>query len=223
MKLETFDDFRSYFFDFYTSIKKGHEKTKMRDHLGHGLDHDLTVAMLAVFIAKNRTLAKKAWCAAMLHSVDRTVKENDVLHTMKEHSKHLSHAFSKEEINEIIEAALRHSERNKDNQSDVQITVMDADRLANLQSAVIIRSGQYRYMSPVFNFSYLSGKANPSSTYENPETVIDGLRIVVRNYIPQLRLPKAKKLGKIYASRLSMYIKSIEEDYELIGLKNIIP
>lgn len=221
MKLKTFNEFREQFRDFYDSIKKGHENTKKQSHGGHGIDHDITVAMLAVKISTNDRIGQKAWCAAMLHSTDRVVEVSDVKDTMIKHAYHLKPFFNQDEIDEITEAAFRHSELNQKDQSETQIILMDADRLANMQSAVIIRSGQFRPDIPVFDFKYLEGKTDPLSTYEHPMSVIDDLRISIRNYIPQLRTQEGIRLGGMYAKNLKAYIKSIEDEYEYLGLLNL--
>ena len=149
------------------------------------------------------------------------VDDKDVKKVMIEHAKNLEKIFSQDDIHEIVEAAYRHSERNQTDQSETQITLMDADRLANMQSAVIIRGGQFRPTLPALDFNYLEGAANPLSTYERPMTVLDNLRFIIYNFPPQLRLPEAKRLGVIYTDRLSSYIKSVEDDHKELGLKNI--
>lgn len=221
MQLKTFNEFREQFYDFYNSIKIDHANTKKQSHGGHGIDHDITVAMLAVKITPNELVGQKAWCAAMLHSTDRVVAMPEVMNSMTKHANHLKHFFNQSEISEIIEAAFRHSELNQSDQSETQITLMDADRLANMQSAVIIRSGQFKPDIPVFDFKYLSGEIDPLSTYENPKSVLDDLRFVLRNYTPQFRTEEAKRLGAIYATALSAYIRAVEEENGSLGLLNI--
>lgn len=221
MQLKTFNDFREQFSDFYNSIKTGHENTKKQSHGGHGLDHDITVAMLAVKISTNDRIGQKAWCAAMLHSTDRVVEAPDVLNIMNEHAEKLKHFFNESELREIVEAAFRHSELNQNDQSETQIVLMDADRLANMQTAVVIRSGQFKPDIPAFDFRYLKGRIDPQSTYENPRSVLDDLRFVIKNYIPQLRTDEAKRLGDMYATNLRAHIKSIEDEYASLGLLNI--
>lgn len=221
MQLKSFNDFRAQFSDFYDSVKTGHKNTKSKSHGGHGIDHDITVAMLAVKISSDERIGQKAWCAGMLHSTDRVVEIPDVINTMTGHANHLKHFFNQSEIGEIIEAAFRHSELNQSDQSETQVVLMDADRLANMQSAVIIRSGQFKPNIPVFDFKHLSGGIDPLSTYDEPRSVLDDLRFVIKNYIPQLRNSEARRLGAMYASKLDAYIKSIENDYEYLGLLNI--
>ncbi|MBP6948856.1 MAG: hypothetical protein KBC41_02055 [Candidatus Pacebacteria bacterium] len=222
MRTKTFEDFKKLFPEFYNSVKNLHNSTSHIDYGGHKIDHDITVSMLAVKIIKDKKVAKKAWCAAMLHSVDRMVPKEKIKATMETISKSLNHFFNDVEIKEIIEAAFRHSERNQHNQSETQQVLMDADRLANMQYAVIIRGGQHRPNLPVFEFEYLSGKCNPLSNYESPKSILDNLRIIITSYTEQLRIPKAKRLGDVYGKKLQKFITSIEKDYEYLGLKNSV-
>ncbi|HMO77674.1 MAG TPA: HD domain-containing protein [Candidatus Paceibacterota bacterium] len=219
--MNSLDTFRNLFPVFYNQIKNGHIQTKNKDHFGHGFDHDVTVAMLAVLIAPSVRLGHKAWCASLLHSTDRVVTEKKVKETMILYSQNLKHFFNDTEIKDIIEAALRHSELNQDNQNDTQVVLMDADRLANMQSAVIIRGGQFRHKIPALDLKYLNGDKNPLSTYENPKTVLDNLRLIISQYIPQLRIKKAKVLGSVYSKKIKKYIESIERDYEKLGLAGV--
>lgn len=221
MQLKTFNDYRENFSAFYDSVKAGHKNTKEKNHGGHGLDHDITVAMIAIKLTTDERVGQKAWCAAMLHSTDRVVEAHDVLSTMKKHAHNLEHFFSQSEIREIIEATYRHSELNQPDQGETQIVLMDADRLANMQGAVIIRGGQFKPDIPVLDFKYLEGQTDPLSTYEDPRSIVDNLRLVVQNYVPQFRTKEAKRLGDIYASKLNDYIKSIESEHEYFGLLNI--
>jgi len=219
--LNKLDTFRNLFPDFYNEIKNGHQQTLSKNHSGHGFDHDITVAMLALKIAPSVRLGQKAWCASLLHSTDRVVEDTKVKEAMISYSQQLKHFFDENEIIEIIEAALRHSELNQEDQKDTQIVLMDADRLANMQSAVIIRGGQFRHNIPAIDLKYLDGKKDPWSTYENPQTVLDNIRLIISQYTPQLRIKKAKVLGAFYSGRLKRYIQSIEDDYKKLGLVGI--
>jgi hypothetical protein len=217
----TFQNMRKQYKEFYDAVKNGHDTTTLVSHRGHGFDHDVTVASLALLIAETKEIGIKAWCAALLHSVDRIVEEEKVKETMNAYASNLVSFFSSDEIHEIVEAAFRHSEINQSDQSDVQITLMDADRLANMQSAVIIRAGQFRSAIPAFDFKYLDGTKDPLSTYETPMTILDNLKFIIIRYVPQFRVPKAKQLGELYASRLQAYIQLVENDYNELGLSGI--
>ncbi len=192
--------------------------SEQESHGGHGLDHDITVAALVTKIAESHSVSEKAWCSAMLHSVDRLVPEDQLKKVTISLAERLSDFFVAEEIAEIVETAMRHSELNQDNQSDTQITLMDADRLANMQMAVIIRGDQFRPTIPALEFSYLRGQKNPLSSYDEPRSVLDNIRFIISNYVPQLRLHQAKKLERVYEKRLTTYISAVEEDHQELDL-----
>lgn len=217
----TFEEYRKIFADFYESVKLSHEKST-KPHRGHGIDHDVTVAQIAMQIAPDNRTSEKAWCAGMLHSVDRMVEQENVEKSTRNLlSNLLLEHFNLSEVEEICQAAIRHGELNQDNQSIVQQVLMDADRLANLMPAVIIRAGQSMSELPVFEFEYLVGERNPETTYYKPQSVLDDLRNNIKEYVPQLRILKAKKLAERYVVILEEYIKSLEESYGQLGLVGI--
>ena len=212
------------FADFYEEISKLHKRSP-HPHRGHGIDHDITVAQIVDWISPNPRVAQKAWCAALLHSVDHLVdKDNEGL--VEQQTKQLlGHLplrfFANYELAEICQAAVRHGERNQDDQSLVQQVLMDADRLANLMPAVIIRSGQFRPEIPAFEFDYLNGERNPASTYHRPKSVADGLRANIAEYLPMLRIIKAKELARQYISDLETFLAALEKSYEDLGMRGI--
>lgn len=215
----TFNETRAMFPHFYEAIKRGHLNTTHPRHGGHGLDHDVTVAMIAMSIAPDNHTGLMVWCAGMLHSVDRTVESELVSETMQKFSSLLPETlFTRAEVLEIMDAAFRHSELNQDDQGVVQIILMDADRLANLQSAVIVRAGQFLPHIPAFEFEYLMGACNPETTYHKPKSVLDNLRNNIAEYIPKLRNEKAKILGARYRDELQEFITRLEKNYQDLGL-----
>lgn len=164
--MRTFDQYRKLFPDFYAAVKTGHENAPVKNG-AHGLDHDVTVAMLAVRIAPNKRTADKVFCAALLHSTDRQFGrwstpgqkrdiDNAVVVTMRCHLKYLpENFFSDDEVEEIFQAALRHAELNQYDQSMTQQVLMDADRLANLQMAVVLRAAAHQHHRPALELQWL--------------------------------------------------------------------
>ncbi len=221
--MKEFHCYKTLFAEFYQAIKEKHTSVGQRNR-GHGLDHDVTVAQIGVRIAPDERTADKAWVAGMLHSLDHLIEHDDkndpavsgALATLLSHLP--KDYFSSEEVGEIGQAALRHSELNRDDQSLTQQVLMDADRLANLQVSIMIRGGQYRPTIPPLEFEYLD-KINPSSTYREPKNVLDNIRLNMSEYVPQLRLSKAKDMGRQYEARLKAYLQEIQKDYDELGLK----
>ncbi|MBA3789278.1 HD domain-containing protein [Patescibacteria group bacterium] len=219
--MNSFEDYRVLFRNMYVAVKEGHEKSPMK-HRGHGMDHDVTVAQIATLIAPDDRAKKLGWVAGMLHSTDRVVPADQLTVALTSYLHALPEGyFTNEEKQKIVEAVLRHSELNQDNQSDVQQLLMDADRLANLTVALFIRGGQFRPDIPAFEFTYLNGTQNPASTYKYPKSVLDNIRADLEEYLPQLRLPAAKELGTTYAERLSQIIAWIEKDYHDLSLAGL--
>lgn len=218
--MKNFNQYRQQFSTFYEGVKVIH-LTSSRPHRGHGLDHDVTVAQLAAQFAPNQRTAAKAWCGAMLHSIDRIVEKDEVEEITRLLASHLSSAFAAEEVEEIVQAALRHMEKNQDDQSLTQQCLMDGDRIANMMPTVIIRAAQCQPHLPPFEFEYLAGSPNPASSYFNILSVLDDLRIIISEYLPQFRLPKAKKLSQKYATQLRRYIAEVEKGNRDLGLAGI--
>jgi HD superfamily phosphodiesterase len=222
--MDSFRELRERFRPLYDAVKDLHQKSPLA-HRGHGFDHDVTVAALAVRIAPDQRTAEKAFAAALLHSIDRMMakaSKGEIDTCMRVCLARLPDGtFNMDEIDEIVEAALRHGELNQDDQSLTQQVLMDADRLANMMPSVIIRSGQFRPDIPPFEFKYLNNKANPASTYHDPISVLDDLRITLRDYMPQFRIDKAKKLAKTYAFRLRTFVRAVELTNLEIGLVGI--
>jgi hypothetical protein len=187
------------------------------------LDHDVTVAMLAVRIAPDERTADKAWAAAMLHSIDRLIPKGDDPRSLTWScgAELPSGFFSTSEVAEICEAACRHGEMNQPDQSVTQQVLQDADRLANLQLTVVIRSGQFQPEIPAFEFEFLSGKRNPASTYYEPRNILDDFRTMLIDYPPSLRTPAGKELGARYARDLQDFISKVEASYEELDLRGI--
>lgn len=222
--MKTFAEFRETFVGFYGAVKEFH-KTAPRPHRGHGLDHDVTVAQLAVQIAPDERTGEKTWCAGMLHSVDRMVERGNIALVEQSIRDILTYLpndyFNSDETEEICQAALRHDELNQDDQFVVQQVLMDADRLANLMPAVVVRAGQFLPEIPAFEFEYLDGKRNPAGDYYHPRSVIDSLRNNIEEYMPRLRILGAKELAEIYVMELTEFIVSLEASYKKLGLAGI--
>lgn len=222
--VKTFEEYQKLFGNFYNAVKIFHKKSE-GPHRGHGLDHDVTVAQIASYIAPDSWTAKKSWCSGMLHSIDHMVERGNTA-LVEQRTRDLlrylpDDVFKTGDLEEICQAAVRHSELNRDDQSVVQQVLMDADRLANLMPAVVIRAGQFLSGIPAFEFEYLEGIRNPVSNYRHPQSVLDNLRTLAIEYVPQFRIPKAKDLADIYATELEEFILSVETSYKKLGLVGI--
>lgn len=230
--MRSFNEYRANFSAFYQAVKKAHQEAPIKNG-AHGLDHDVTVAMLGVSIASDQRTADMVWIAAMLHSIDRQFGRwnsqaekaaidskiddlrNSLVRLLPEDY------FKPSELILICEAAKRHSEMNQDDQSLIQIVLMDADRLANLMMSVVIRAAQHQAHRPALELQYLDGM-NPDSTYNEPMSALDDLRWCVKDYLPQMRIPAAKQLAETYAKRLEAFMVEIRDDYMDLGLAGVV-
>jgi|SRR5271154_910358 len=216
--MSDFNRMRERFGALYQGVRELHQSS-LRAHRGHGFDHDVTVAQYVLNIAPDAHAGGMAWCAALLHSIDHLVGADNVEVKTCELAALIPHEiFTNAERGEIVEAAVRHAEKNRHDQKLCQQVLMDADRLANLQPVLLMRSGQYRPYIPVLDLAYLDEKPDPTSTYSEPRTVMDDVRLCIVEYRPQFRLPKAVELANIYIGQLERYMSELREAYKFLGL-----
>ncbi len=227
--MRTFDEMRGRFSVLYEAVKKSHTRSR-RMHQGHGLDHDVTVAMLGVKIAPDLRTGDLAFIAGLLHSSDRTIRRpsrGTLSNYLINQFQYLPPEIQAEEWRQIYVAVMNHSEINNDGQTLTQQTLMDADRLANLMGLVLFRIGQFWPAIPTIEFEHVD-KPNPASTYQAPCSTMDMLRAMMSQlggnnvgYIEQLRLPKAIELGELYSKRLNLLLDMIKDDHHSLGLAGI--
>lgn len=219
--MRKFNTYKDKFKELYRVIVDGHKDAS--GNRGHGLDHDVTVAHLAVSIAPDQRTGEMAWVSGMIHSTDRFVQNagfKDIPSMNKELEVRLRDIlkslpkgyFSEDETEQIFSAAFRHEEKNKDDQGIVQQVLQDADRLANLDLLLVIRAAQFRPTIKAIDFEHIES-IDPASNYFNPQTVFDVLRMNLVEYIPQLRLPLAIGLAKSREKDLVDYIEKVKVLY----------
>lgn len=98
---------------------------------------------------------------------------------------------------EIVNAVLKHDGKNSDDDSPVLVTLMDAERLINAESDLIIRSGQfYHDLPPIDPIHFAS---DPEATYRDPKSVLRDIMESIECLTPgtpfYVRLPKARALA----------------------------
>ena len=218
--MKAFNSYQKKFSTLYTAVRNNHA-TSIRRHRGHGLDHDVAVAQMAVLIAPTPRLADMGWVAALIHSTDRLTEVDRYPAQLREYLSLLPvNFFSDEEVEEIYLAVLEHSEKSPPHRSPTQEILQDADKLINMQSMVLIRSGQFRSKIPAIEFPYVE-KTNPASTYHAPKSVLDGCRISIYEYPQLINTQKGKELASVYVERFRQYEQQILEDHQLLGLVGV--
>lgn len=216
--MKTFQEFKSVFGNFYIAVWLAHKNSKSA--FGHGIDHDITVASYATIIAQDERIAELSWVAGMLHSMDHVLgREGDELSSkLRELLQVLpENYFLEQERDLVLEAVLKHGEKFPEIENPILTILQDADRLANLDLLVTIRGGQFRPHIPAVELKWID-EINPESTYRNPKSVFDAIRITVREYEQLFKSPKAKALAEIGIMELSNYIENIKSTYRKLGL-----
>ena len=185
---ETFVFLKSRLSEFYedfwsTHLSAVNHKTLT---LGHGPEHDLTVAKFCLMLSDNQDIRELGWAAALMHSMDRMMNPRptkDVLSMLLGSTVDFklriftSDYFTSQEKYLIKDAVLHHSERNKSEDSEVLLVLKDADRLANLAPEIIMRAGQFAPAIPSFN--PLNPGLGPSGSFANLEYAMDDLYYVL--------------------------------------------
>lgn len=200
-------------------VKEAHDKHKAP---GHIFDHDLRAGNYALIIAPDERTAILGAAAGLCHSVDRLLRKNlgdiEVRITLDQWLSNSDLDWRDKE--EVIFVVVNHEGPNKPSDTPVQITLNDADRLANLDADVIIRSGQFH--PDIFPVEPYHLENDPQATYHNPRSVLWDIKNSITwtyeegPYI--LRLPKARELGKKRAAFLELYIETIREQRKEAGL-----
>ncbi len=215
----TFLELRARFDDLFTKVN--HVRIKSRNtHRGHSAEHDALVAMIATRIAPDPRTAEKAFVAGILHSLDRVA--GDEFESILDEclTQLVPNQFTPSESDEIRDAVVRHGEH-KDAagvRSLTLITLMDADKLANMQLLAIARAGQFYPDVPVIETEFVSMR-NPNSTYHSPTSIIENLWGFVEWGEPGwLQLPEAKRMGVVLAARMREFILLAEAPYKEFGI-----
>lgn len=230
--MHTFDDYRKTFYDFYKSVKAagaGHAPKS------HGLDHDATVAMLAVTIAPDSRVGEMAWVVAFLHSMDRwfgrwsTPEEREEINQkwqreMHVHLRELPEGhFSPSEVQRMFQAALQHG-RIPLPEDDVVLRVLcAADMITNLQALVIWRSGAVFAHLPPIDLQRLGHRHPDAGEYGKLVVGLDDLydNLGYLEHIRGLGLPKAIELAEEYAARIETFLRWVTADHQNIGLAGV--
>lgn len=186
---------------------------------GHDLFHDLFVAGYAVRIAddlakdaETTELHEAAWVAAMLHSTDRFMSHADLelfLPAVMNRNLGKGRRFSIAMKEQVVRAVLDHNKPNSPEDGPVTLILKDADRLANINPLVVIRSAQFQHNLPTHDPRHLGLQRAPGSTYRDPRTILCDLYGCIE-WETWLRLPMAQAIGAKYFEFLKTFYALIE-------------
>lgn len=216
----------NFFGPLLKAISERRQQSGGEFHRGHGSDHDLLVGQFALLIADNEIDGMLAWVAAHLHSLDRILGAEAPVQIRELLENYTQACLSAEQIDLIYDAVIRHDTPNNPDDSVVKVLLQDADRLANVGSMVVARSGQFRPDLPVIELGYTGLTRHPDSTYHKPRSIKDDLLGCLEWDAegewcdPKfcLRTAKAIELGRPRFQALKMVLASWAEDFEITGL-----
>ncbi|OGZ04657.1 MAG: hypothetical protein A2648_00990 [Candidatus Lloydbacteria bacterium RIFCSPHIGHO2_01_FULL_41_20] len=227
------------------AVKRTHDEAT--DWLGgpmfhcHDFDHALRVANYAMMIAPDEKTGRLAAIAGLCHNADRILQKKlkvgpfgkvpkeaieamvrdwlSVLNIQEmERGDSYHPPFATTEDGQLVmDAVLNHGNKNGKDDSLVLITIMDADRLVNIEADVLVRDGQY--------FGDAMRVVDPVHIDRDPNANFRNLGSILRNSVEKfdweteggfvgIRLPKARELMKSRFAFLRLWIKTIREQRE---------
>ncbi|QQG42887.1 MAG: HD domain-containing protein [Candidatus Giovannonibacteria bacterium] len=222
------------------AVKRTHEEVEREFNVQafhcHDFFHAFRVSNWAERIAPDPETARKAGVAGLLHNDDRIMQIKlglgfaDKVPTDLRVEMMISWldaeptgTFLPKEEKEIINAVLKHSNRNGPDDSLVLITLMDADRLVNLEADCIIRNGQYfgnalQVVDPVYLLD------DPKANFRDPRSILWTMPTRFdweqEGGFVGLRLPKAREFAK---RRFAFWRLFIQETIEQIKESGAVP
>lgn len=171
---------------------------------GHNFEHALRVANVAYLVAEEPH-RRLAWVAGLCHNADRILEEKFGREPNEKEVREVLDGwldlenFGDENKAIIIEAVLRHSWPNEDDDGSILIALKDADRIVNLDPDNLVRFGQFQPDLPVSDnhFFNLFEDGRPRGKYGSRPTVVEDLWDCLdwgRECPFGVRLPKSKEM-----------------------------
>ncbi len=226
----TFLKFRERYWDMYSMREKMHRMFLEAgvSQRGHGFfDHDHPVMQICLLIHESESEVRKAWLAAMLHSLDRLVDEEEEKRLIELLlAQAPENDLSPDDMEDIREAVRGHAGPNKEDDSLTKMILQDADRIANSMAIILPRSGQFLPTIPTIELGYLDFSMHPESTFRSPRSVHDNL-VGILEWDPEgpeadpkfaLRLPLAVEFGRPHFAYLRDWIKRNKAELAMLGL-----
>ena len=195
---------------------------------GHDFDHDAAVAHFVWIIAEDEETRFLGVAAAWCHSADHMLEKRlGVPHAPKEETENLVRwmleavpELTPEEKERVVHVVLHHKGRNQDTDTPLQVALNDADRLADMLTTLLVRSGQFHPDLPVVDPVHWEN--DPKASYYEPGATFwdtNNCRKWADETGPYiLRLPKAREFGKALAAFLGLYMEVTKLQYKMMGL-----
>lgn len=209
------------------NVARDHEENRGMAGGHHDMHHALSVAQTTLIIAPDVDTARLAWVAGILHNTDRLfcdrskmLPEEQKLRVIFLIEERLSLTnLDRQEKEPVVEAVVNHAGLNGPKDSTVKITLMDADRIANLGAIHGIRMAQHFPNQPIFNPK--DPLKSSGAKYENPNFWVDNCLTTLEwkdDPRVMLRLPKAKELAEPGFKFLEAMLVDILRQQKAIGM-----
>lgn len=228
--LAVFERLRKGHGPYYDRVKAFHEANASTRQRGHGMEHNVHVALHAIDIAMSDygtigdKLAELVFLASIGHSLDRLVDRGDDagFRGLVTECLGLVKNLPDNTIAAIFEAIEDHGKKNDEGRKDSTITVVlkDADRVANIGAALAIRSGQFTPNIAPYEMAYLR-TPNPASTYRDPSSVVEDLRGCFE-WGDWMRTKRGKEMFDRKAGNLHQYLALVAQEFEMIGMDGVV-
>lgn len=207
------------------AVRKTHEEVGLVG--AHDWVHAFRVGAVANQIAlEEYTYVKcSAWAglAGLCHSVDRIIQKRDNLGRRDAPEEQVEELvlswlssvdtpLEKAGVREIVEAVLRHEQRNGPDDSTTLIVLMDADRIVNLSLDLVIRAGQHYHDLPAVDFRHFL--SDPMATYSNPGSVARDIAYALEWAEPSSPVCVRTSLGKKMAQSRAKILRRVLEDLQ---------
>ena len=221
-----FEQIREGFRPFYDLVKGFHEANPSTRQRGHGMEHNVHVALHGMDIvvedfAADPFMMDAIFLASIGHSLDRLVERGDdngfagLVATCLETVDHPNPAMKVNVKNAILE----HGKKNDPNDGMLTVILKDADRVANIGAALAIRSGQFYSGLPPYEMAYLR-TVNPAHTYHDPASVLEDLRecFVWGDW---MRTRRGQQMFNLKSANLQDYLFKVAAEFEMIGMDTV--
>lgn len=213
----------------------------------HDPDHAIRVGQMAMEIAKNKNIGILAGVAGLVHNADRILQHKLKLGSRRDAPKEDVAGLVRGQLEPeqrdlfwpllecrfilrgdasfmgaveiVIDAVLKHDGKNNDDDSQVLVTLMDADRLVNAEPDLVIRSAQlYHDLPPIDPVHF---EKDPTANYRDPKSVLRDIMETLEWLTPgtpfYVRLPKARELAATRRKFFDYFILSIKAERAATG------
>lgn len=210
------------------AVRKNHAEFAAKI-VHHDFDHALQVAQVALKIAGDPKTARLAAVAALCHNADRILEERAdgivkkagpiAIENLARSWLGVESTFSEEDKRSIVEALVEHSKPNSDKDSNVIVTLKDADRIVNLGLDVIVRGAQHHNCSAIDPWLLLNDeRGNHAQRQSIVKVLQDCLEWASDDPRFGVRLPKSKEMARVRAKALQQYINTVIAQRKELGL-----